>query len=156
MAVATLYWMGIVSTAHEKQLEEKLNRLEAELMAAKAAEQALRIERQWDLAVEDVTWITDMVEEEMEAGHLRDAAETLLALERVYHETAQHDPSVLDRYAETRLDKIVMPALRLIYNVDDLGGEEVMVGVREQLAQLESQRAEDVLREQQAQPDYDA
>jgi hypothetical protein len=144
MAVATLYWMGIVSTTREMHMKEQLIRRDEENLRREAEEQAILLQQEWDEAIETVQWVIELVESEMEGAHLRDAAETLLALERVYQEVARKEPAVLEEYAETRLDTIVMPSLRLIYNVDDLGGEDVMQNVRKQLADLERQRAEQV------------
>lgn len=149
MAVATLYWMGIVSTTRELHVREMMNRMEEERLRQEAEDQAVRIEQEWDKVTESAIWIIGMVKDEMEAGHLRDAAEPLLAFEKIYHEVARRKPFLLDEYAETRLDEIVMPALRQIYNVNELDGQDVMESVREQLAQLERHRAEQVLGDEQ-------
>jgi hypothetical protein len=143
MAVATLYWMGIVSTTRELHIQEKMNRMKEESLRQQAEEQAIALEKEWDAVKKTSMGIITMVEDEMEDGHLRDAAEVLIALETVYHELARHRPEVLDAYGESRLDDIVMPALRRIYNVDELGGEETMESIRDRLAQLEQERIEE-------------
>jgi len=155
MAVATLYWMGIVSTTRELHALEQLNRMKEEDLRREAEEQAILIEQEWDKVIESSEWILGMVRDEMEDGHLRDAAEILLALEEVYQEVARRKPVLLETYADTRLEEIVMPALRQIYNVEELGGEDVMKSVKEQLAQLEQRRADRIRGEEQTEPEND-
>jgi hypothetical protein len=145
MAVATLYWMGIVSTTRELQMQERLNRKEAERLRQHAEDEAVRIEKEWDRATSASMEIIGMIREQMEDGHLRDAAEMLLALEEVYQNVASRRPELAEAYAQTRLDGVVMPALRLIYNVEKLGGEETMDAVRDRLAQLEQERIDKTL-----------
>ncbi|MDY7108028.1 MAG: hypothetical protein SYC29_05270, partial [Planctomycetota bacterium] len=144
MAVATLYWMGIVSTTRELHIREKFNRIESERLQREAEEQAILIEKKWDEAEAVMLELVEMTEAQMEDGHLRDAAELLISLEEIYHQVARHKPGVMDAFSETRLDDVVMPSLRRIYNVERLGGAEILEDVRSRLAELEKQRAEQV------------
>ena len=129
MTIATFYWMGRIQTAREL-------RLQAENLTQRETILRLELEAAWSKHDALVSEIIKLTEADLEAGHLADAYEVLIGLESIVAATAEHDREILDTYHITRLDGVVMPTLRLVFQVDKYGGDDELRRVRDILAAL--------------------
>jgi hypothetical protein len=150
MAVATLYWMGIVSTTRELHVKEQNLRLKAEDLAEQ--EEELRLEAEAiaaakiELSTEAVAAIDAVLAETKmyaDGEHLADAFEILIALEETVAISARHDPELPERFSRQRVDETVMPALRLLYP----DSEEMLSQIQQLLAAEEEAWLESVREE---------
>jgi len=151
MAVATLYWMGIVSTTRVLQVKEQNLRLKAEDLAEK--EEELRVEAEAiaaakiRLSTEAVAAIDAVLAETkmFDDGeqHIADAFEIFVALEETVAIATRHDPELPERFSRQRIDETVMPALRLLYP-----DSEEMLSQIEQLLAAEEQAWLEAVREE--------
>ncbi|MCP3980342.1 MAG: hypothetical protein GY716_13650 [bacterium] len=141
-SVGTLYWLGVMATAKEVHLQEKLNRLDAEELARQQSELAAAKDAFSDDVVAEIDAILIEAGVDIENAHIADGLETILALERIAEAAVSHDAALPDRVSDAKLDDVVMPTLRLLYRVEELGGEEAMQRVHSLLAELEASRHE--------------
>jgi len=138
MAVATLYWMGVVNSARVLQVKEENLRLKAESLAEKEEELRLEAEaitaKKTEMSDEAVAVIDAVLAETkmFEGGelHLADAFEIFVALEETVAIAARHDPELPERFSRQRIDETVMPALRLLYP----DSEEMLSQIQQLLA----------------------
>jgi hypothetical protein len=122
MAVATLYWMGIVNSARVLQVKEQNLRLMAEDLAEQEEELRVRAEAitaaKNKMSTEAVALIEDVLAKTKmfaDGEHLAEGFEILVALEDVVAVTSRHDQGLAERFSRQRIDETVMPALRLLY-----------------------------------------
>ena len=150
MAVATLYWMGIVSTTRELQVREQNLRLKAEMLAEQ--EEELRLEAEAiaaekdEMSTEAVALIDAVLAQtkmSADGEHLAEGFEILVALEDVVEVSSRHDPDLAVRFSRQRIDETVMPALRLLYP----DSEETLSRIEQLLAAEEAAWLESVQEE---------
>ena len=150
MAVATLYWMGIVSTTRELHVKEQNLRLVAENLAER--EEDLRLEAEAitakkvemsDEAIAVIDAVLAKTKMYPDGEHLAEGFEILVALEETVAISARHDPDLPERFSRQRIDETVMPALRLLYpNSEEMLSQIQQLLAAEEAAWLESVREE--------------